>query len=180
MALDICRHLRLYFFDYTILMSFWKRQKPLGAGGDAPDFRLARLDGGEVTLAELTASRPVLLAFFKISCPVCQMTLPFLQRLHTAGKLAVYGISQNQAADTRDFLAEFGISFPVLLDPEDRYPASNAYEITHVPTLFWIEPGLKIGRVIEGWVKAEIEWLGELAGIQVIGPDERVPLLRPG
>ena len=46
--------------------------------------------------------------------------------------------------------------------------------------MFWIEPGLKIGRLIEGWVKAEIEWLGQLAGIQAIRPDERVPVLRPG
>ncbi|MGA1997607.1 MAG: TlpA disulfide reductase family protein [Bryobacteraceae bacterium] len=161
-------------------MSLWKRRKPLAAGADAPDFRLARLEGGEVTLAELAATRPVLIAFFKISCPVCQMTLPFLERLHAAGTLAVYGISQNDAADTRGFLGEFGISLPVLLDPEDRFPASNAYGITHVPTLFLIGPGLKIGRAIEGWVKAEIEWLGELAGVQVIRADERVPVLRPG
>ncbi|MGO9897196.1 MAG: peroxiredoxin family protein [Bryobacteraceae bacterium] len=161
-------------------MSFWKRRKPLEAGGDAPDFRLSRLEGGEVTLAELAAARPVLIAFFKIGCPVCQMTLPFLERLHAAGTLAVYGISQNDAADTRGFLGEFGISLPVLLDPEDRFPASNAYGITHVPTLFLIGPGLKIGRAIEGWVKAEIEWLGELAGVQVIRADERVPVLRPG
>ena len=161
-------------------MSFWKRRKPLQARADAPDFKLSRLEGGEVTLAELTAARPVLIAFFKIGCPVCRMTLPFLERLHAAGTLAVYGISQNDAADTRDFLGEFGISLPVLIDPDDRFPASNAYGITHVPTLFQIEPGLRIGRVIEGWVKAEIEWLGQLAGIQVIRPDERVPVLRPG
>jgi peroxiredoxin len=161
-------------------MSFWKRRKPLAAGADAPDFRLARLEGGEVALTELTATRPVLIVFFKISCPVCQMTLPFLDRLHAAGTLAVYGISQNDAADTREFLTEFGVSLPVLLDPEGQFPASNAYGITHVPTMFWIEPGLKIGRLIEGWMKAEIEWLGQLAGIQVIRPDERVPVLRPG
>ncbi|MGA2113955.1 MAG: TlpA disulfide reductase family protein [Bryobacteraceae bacterium] len=161
-------------------MSFWKRRKPLAAGADAPDFRLARLDGGEVTLAGLATAHPVLIAFFKISCPVCQMTLPFLQRLHTAGTLAVYGISQNEPGDTRDFLDEFGISLPVLLDPEDGFPASNAYGITHVPTLFLIGPGMKIGRAIEGWVKAEIERLGELAGVEVIREGERVPVLRPG
>ena len=162
-------------------MSFWKRRKPLEAGGEAPDFRLARLEGGEITLTELTAARPALIAFFKTDCPVCQMTLPFLERLHAAGTLAVYGVSQDDAPDTRDFLREFGLSLPVLLDPEEkRFPASNAYGLTHVPTLFWIEPGLRIGRLIEGWVKAEIEWLGGMAGVEVIRPNERVPLLRPG
>jgi len=173
-------HPWLHFFGYTNPMSLWKRRKPLAAGADAPDFRLARLEGGEVTLAELAATRPVLIAFFKISCPVCQMTLPFLERLHAAGTLAVYGISQNEPGDTRDFLGEFEISLPVLLDPEDGFPASNAYGITHVPTLFLIEPGLRIGRAIEGWVKGEIEWLGELAGVEVIRDGERIPVLRPG
>jgi hypothetical protein len=49
-----------------------------------------------------------------------------------------------------------------------------------VPTLFLIEPGLRIGRAIEGWVKGEIEWLGELAGVEVIRDGERIPVLRPG
>ena len=69
-----------------------RRQRQLsGIGTPAPGFRLARLEGGEVTLAELSAEARVLLVFFKISCPVCQLTAPFLERLHASGGLAVYG-----------------------------------------------------------------------------------------
>src|SRR5690348_5493863 len=98
------------------------------AGSRAPDFRLERLDEGESGLKELIANGPILLVFFKISCPICQFTLPFLQRIHAGGRLRVFGISQNDAEDTLDFHREFGISFQTLLDSDEAgYPASNAY-----------------------------------------------------
>jgi peroxiredoxin len=124
---------------------------------------------------------PVLLVFFKITCPVCQFTLPFLNRIHRAGTLPVYGISQNDAADTREFNQEFGIEFPVVLDSEDAgYPASNAYGISSVPSLFLVEPDGKIGRVIEGWSRKEMEWLGGCAGAAVIRQGDNVPEWKAG
>ena len=117
-----------------------RRQQPLPDTGTlAPGFRLALLEGGEVTLADLIAGGPVLLAFFKVTCPVCQMTMPFLERLHQEGGLRIYGISQNDAEDTREFNRYFGVSFPTLLDSEEAgYPASNAYRISSVPTMFLV------------------------------------------
>lgn len=150
------------------------------AGSLAPAFRLSRLEGGEITLAEIAAG-PAVLAFFKVSCPVCQMTLPFLERIHTAGVLKIYGISQNDAADTREFMRDFGLSFPMLLDSEDDdFPASNAYGISSVPTMFLVERDGTLSRVIEGWQKAEIERLGTLAGVQVLRASDHVPVWKPG
>src|SRR5260370_40812364 len=100
---------------YTETMAARRTRKLVAAGSHAPDFRLPRLDGGEMTLQELVSNGPVLLAFFKISCPVCQCTFPFVERLHGAGALPVYGISQNDAEDTREFHREFGVTFPTLL-----------------------------------------------------------------
>ena len=159
-----------------------KRQlKLLAAGSRSPDFRLARLDGGETTLGEISVRGPALLVFFKVSCPVCQMTLPFLDRIHAAGSLPVYGISQNDARDTQQFMHEFGISFPMLLDSEDcDFPASNAYGISSVPTSFLVERDGSVSRVIEGWQKAEIERLGALAGVAVFRPDDHVPAWKAG
>ena len=77
-------------------------------------------------LQDLIANGPVLLAFFKITCPVCQLTFPFLERLHTAGTLPIYGISQNDAEDTREFNQHFGVTFPTLLDPRgERLPGQQ-------------------------------------------------------
>ena len=39
----------------------------LEAGAKAPEFRLPQLDGGDISLAEIVARGPALLAFFKVS-----------------------------------------------------------------------------------------------------------------
>jgi len=159
---------------------FFRKKSPPQVGTHAPEFRLKRLEGGETTLAELLASGPALLAFFKVSCPVCQMTLPFLDRMD-AGALRVYGVSQNDAADTRAFAQEYGLRFPMLLDAEeDRFPASNAYGISHVPTTFLVEPDGTVGRLIEGWVKQDVLWLGARAGMNPIGAEDHVPEWKAG
>src|SRR5207245_7768002 len=79
---------------------------------------------------------PVVAAFFKISCPICQYAFPFLERIYKAyGKknVSIIGISQNNKKDTAGFLREFGITFPILLDDTNTYPVSNAYGLTNVP-----------------------------------------------
>ena len=48
----------------------------------AVDFSLAGLDDKKYSLAESLKEGPVLAAFFKSSCPVCQLTFPFLERVH--------------------------------------------------------------------------------------------------
>ena len=162
-------------------MAAGKQPKLLDAGSHVPDVRLKLLSGGAATLREIAARGPVLLAFFKISCPVCQLTFPFLERLHAAGTLAVYGISQNDARDTREFNEDFGVTFPILLDHEaGGFPASNAFGISSVPTLFLVEPGGAISHVIEGWRKKEMEFLAAKAGAPVFRQGDNVPEWKAG
>ena len=131
----------------------------LTAGKAAPQVRLSRMDGGDFSLEEARQRGPVVLAFFKISCPVCQYTLPFLERLYKAhrGKVAILGVSQNPKKDTAAFLKEYGITFPVLLDDTRSYPASNAYGITNVPTVFLVGSAGTIEVSSVGWYKHDIE-----------------------
>ena len=153
----------------------------LQRGSPAPDFRLPVLDGGELSLTELRSRGPVLLAFFKITCPVCQMTFPFLERLHAAGTLAIYGISQNDPDDTREFNREFGVTFPTLLDSEDSgFPVSNHYGIGVVPTLFLVDPTGTVSFVSEGWNKKDIAWLGSQSGVSVLRQSDNMPEFKPG
>jgi peroxiredoxin len=150
-------------------------------GSPAPGFRLPLLGGGEVSLADLTARGRVVLAFFKVTCPICQLTFPYLERIHQPGVLPVYGISQNDPEDTAEFNREFGVTFPTLLDSEDAgFPVSNEYGISSVPTTFIVEPDGTISRIVEGWRKQEIEWLGSQAGIVPIRPGEYVPEWKAG
>lgn len=159
-----------------------RRQRPLpDPGSRAPGFRLSRLEGGEATLAELTARGRVLLVFFKVTCPVCQLTLPFLERLQTSGTLSICGISQNDADDTREFCSYFGVTFPMLLDAEDDdFPASNAYGISSVPSMFLVEPDGVISRVMEGWNKMDMAAVGAVAGMTLFRPEENVPAWKAG
>jgi peroxiredoxin len=159
-----------------------RRQPPLlDPGSRAPGFRLRRLEGGEATLAEWTARGGVLLVFFKVTCPVCQLTLPFLERLHASGALAICGISQNDAGDTREFNTYFGVTFPTLLDSEDDgFPASNAYGISSVPSMFLVEPEGGIARVMEGWSRMDMEALGAAAGIALFRAEDNVPAWKAG
>ena len=161
-----------------------KQREILRAGERAPDFELLRLDQGRATLRDLLAGGQALLAFFKSSCPVCQMTLPFLDRIYSRrapGSFAIYGISQDDAQTTREFNAEFGIQLPVLLDTEESgYPASNAYQISHVPSLFLVGRGGAIEWSQEGFVKREFEALAALAGVHPFGPGEPVPEWKAG
>jgi peroxiredoxin len=162
-------------------MASRRHRKLLDAGARAPDFRLPLLEGGEATLHDLIANGPVLLAFFKVTCPICQLTFPFVERLHQPGTLPIYGISQNDAEDTREFNREFGVTFPTLLDTEDSgFAASDAFGISSVPTMFLVERDGTISHAIEGWLKKEIEWLGGKAGVRPIRPGENVPEWKAG
>jgi peroxiredoxin len=159
-----------------------RRQRPLlDPGTRAPGFRLSRLEGGDATLTEIAAGGRVLLVFFKVTCPVCQLTMPFLERMHVAGTLAICAISQNDAGDTREFNDYFGVTIPTLLDSEDEnFAASNGYGISSVPSMFLVEPDGEISRVIEGWNKVDMEALGGAAGITLFRPDDNVPAWKAG
>ena len=161
-------------------MAFWKRKRLLEPGARAPEFRLPLLDGGEISLGEITANGPALFVFFKVTCPVCQLTLPCLERIH-AGSLPIYAISQNDPERTREFNREFGVTFPALLDTEESgFPVSDAFGISSVPTMFLVESDGTISRVCEGWRKTEIEWLGDKAGVRPFAPTDNVPAWKAG
>jgi peroxiredoxin len=152
--------------------------------GVAPEFDLVALDGERMSLAGLLARGPVVLVFYKVTCPTCQLTFPFLQRLHSGagpGSPRVVAISQDDAAATTQFNRRFGITFTTLLDArEERYPASNAYGITNVPTLFLVEQDGRISQSFAAFEKAEMMKLGERCGVQVFNSGERVPVFQPG
>ncbi len=162
-------------------MAARREPKLLSIGSAVPNLSLERLEGGSVRLPDLTSAGPALLAFFKVTCPVCQLTLPFLDRLHAAGTLPVYSISQNDPADTSEFNRDFRLSLPTLIDDEDGgFRVSNAFGISTVPTMFLIEPGGAVSRVLEGWRKKEIEDLGRRAGTAIIRPGDNVPEWKAG
>lgn len=164
------------------LFGFGRRKKAAAAAGEkAPPFRLKSLDGSEKALDEILQAGPALLAFFKISCPVCKLTLPYLNRLSAGGKLQVIGISQDDADVTRSFLQRLEVTFPTLVDQAgEEYPASNEYGISSVPTLFLVQPGGTIERAFNGFSKRDLEEIGANAGVPIFGPEDHVPEWKAG
>lgn len=137
----------------------------LSKGRTGPDFTLNSLDGKPFSLRDTLAHGPVVLAFFKVSCPTCQYALPFYERLFQAYKnrqVTLVGVSQNDAGDTAAFAKEVGITFTLLLDGNITYPVSNAYGLTNVPTVFWIARDGEIEVSSVGWVKSEFEEVNRL------------------
>jgi peroxiredoxin len=153
----------------------------LSPGTAAPDFTLKNMDGKPFSLGEALARGPVMAAFFKISCPVCQYTLPFIERIYkayNAKNLTIVGISQNGRKDTAAFMKEYELTMPVLLDETSSYPVSNAYGLTNVPTVFWIGQDGKIEICSVGWVRKEVEDMNRLsAKVSGTGPQ---PVFRSG
>lgn len=158
-------------------------------GNAAPNFSLTSLEGKEFSLHSALKKGPVVLSFFKVSCPVCKFTFPFLQRVfkqYGDSEVTFLAVSQDDASASRDFAHEFGITFPVLPDAEG-YPVSNAYGLTSVPTFFLINPDGKVQIASEGFGKAEIEAIADaladrrnLTRAPVFRTDESIPAHKPG
>jgi peroxiredoxin len=161
----------------------------LAEGQTAPEFRLKGLDGNSYSLNSLLKRGPVVAAFYKISCPVCQFTFPFLERLHEqygGENVTILGVSQDDASDTKRFNREYGVKFTTVVD-EPPYPVSNAYGLTIVPTIFLIEPDGTIQGTCMGFGKSELEKIaGELAlqkkspAVPFFHSNEVVPAYKPG
>ena len=164
----------------------------LEAGVRAPEINLSFLDGRKFSLAETLKDGPVVLAFFKVSCPVCQFAFPYLERIFKVygqnGKFTFVGVSQDNAKDTQAFNRECGVTFSVLLDEkEKKYPVSNAYGLTNVPTVFMISPEGEIVFSSVSWSREEMQQLADrLAELnaaspaQIFPPAEKVPEFKPG
>jgi peroxiredoxin len=153
----------------------------LNTGTLAPDFTLPAMDGEQFSLKGALAKGPVLAAFFKISCPVCQFAFPFLERIYEAhgkGNVTIVGISQNDKKDTAAFIKEYGVTFPVLLDDTGSYPVSNAYGLTNVPSIFWIAPDGEIEISSVGWMKKDFDEINHKAAENTGGMAH--PLFRAG
>jgi peroxiredoxin len=156
----------------------------LSEGSAAPDFQL---DGWR--LKEALSTGPVLLVFFKISCPTCQFALPFVQRLAdscsevkkegSGESLTIVAVSQDDAKGTGQFHTHFDIRLKTLLD-ERPYPVSNLYGLRNVPTLYLIEPDGVISMAVSGFSKAHLESLGARFGGIPFREGESVPAMRPG
>jgi len=100
----------------------------MDAGQRFPDFELPDQDGKVRTLADLAGSKGlVLYAYPKDDTPGCTIEAKDFRdlgsRLREAG-FEVAGLSPDGAASHCDFIGKYGLSFPLLSDPDRSFMAS--------------------------------------------------------
>jgi peroxiredoxin len=154
----------------------------LNSGITAPEFTLPTIDGKQITLSASLRKGPVLLAFFKVSCPVCQYGFPFFERLYQAHRgenVTVLGISQDAPQEAEAFAQEFGVTFAIAVDDEAQsYAVSSAYGLTNVPTVFLISPSGAIEVSSVSWSRSEVEEINRK--LASYGRHSAPPLWRTG
>jgi len=96
---------------------------------ETPEFSAPLLNGGETSLAEYRG-KVVLLNSWATWCEPCKEEMPELQRLaedYADDGLVVLGASiDRRGADDRiaAFTKEYGVTFPILLDPTNAFAAT--------------------------------------------------------
>jgi peroxiredoxin len=154
----------------------------LDPGALFPSIALRDETGAEV-------SRPAadtVYAVFKTTCPTCELTWPFLDRIRRIGGLNVIAVSQDDAAKTAAFAARVGTRIETAFDPEP-WKASDRLGVTTVPTLFRVGASGAIEETVIGFDRARMEGLARraatLAGRPyegLLSEGEQVPAIKPG
>lgn len=129
---------------------------------------------------------PTALLFYKVTCPTCQMAAPATERFETAYPGRIVGIGQDPEEKLSAFARQYGVSYPTVEDLPP-YPASTAYGVRVVPTVFLIGRDGAILDVVESWDREGFNRvsrrLAELTGADYLPISEEgdgLPTLRPG
>ncbi len=107
----------------------------LETGSPAPEFELEAADGSMVGLTDFIGE-VVLLNFWATWCAPCRTEMPLLQSTFESFKdqgFIVLGIDFDESADlVASFGDEFGLTFPLLLDPGGKI--QQQYKVRGYPT----------------------------------------------
>jgi peroxiredoxin len=123
--------------DYRSLAGSRLNRSGLKAGAKAPDFRLPRIDGGNLSLADFHGER-VLLVFSDPDCGPCDELAPQLQELHLQRPdLQVLVVSRRDAEATRIKAAGLGLSFPIVV--QRQWEISLLYAMFATPVGYLID-----------------------------------------
>lgn len=148
--------------------------EPLHAGSEAPVIDGAP-DGTKVAI------------FFKVDCPVCQMSAPKFDELEGAYPGRILAIGQDSGADLAAFSDTFGMdAVPKRSDPPP-YALSEAFGVRVVPTMFLLDDADTVVDVVESWdregfnrITRQLAAATEAEFVPLSEEGDGLPSFRPG
>jgi hypothetical protein len=152
------------------------------ASGPFPRASLRDLEGAPRALDEAWKDGEALVLVGHRSCKTTRETLPYVDRIHRRrSRGRVLAILQDDAATARALAAEQNLELPILLE-EDPYPVAAELDLVAVPTLFAVDAGGGIVKVVEAFNRAELEAFAERFGVPppLFLPEDNAPAFKPG
>jgi peroxiredoxin len=127
-------------------------------GDRAPNFTLPTIDGKEVSLSQLRG-KIVMINFWETSCSACASEMPDIQAVFdtwSRDDLEILAVNHGErAAFVQSFIDSKGLTFPALLDSDQA--VSNMYQISTIPTTFFIDADGIIKRIKSGRFTSQSE-----------------------
>jgi hypothetical protein len=148
----------------------------IGVGEPAPAVEGVETDG-----------RPKLLWFYKVTCSTSQLAAPKANALAEAYPGSVVGVGEDPPDALESFARQYGAPSLHSVPDLEPFPASDAYGIDSVPTMFLVGPGGTVDDVVQSWdrdgynrVSAR---LAELTGsdyVEISREGDGLPAFKPG
>ncbi len=147
---------RLRALVLLVLVLFGCQRGGTLVGAPAPEFALTDLQGRAVRLANLKG-RVVFLNVWATWCEPCRAEMPAMQALYDRLRgpdfeMLAVSADQDGREGVARFVSDFGLTFPVLPDPELQ--VASRYRVTGYPETFVID---RNGRVVAHQI-GPFEW----------------------
>ncbi len=114
----------------------------------APDFTLTTLDGEQVALSDFEG-QPVVINFWASWCAPCRFEMPELAEKYedfSSAGLIILGVnvtSQDSIDGARQFVEDYSIPFPIVLDVEGI--VEELYTASSTPTTIFVD---RTGKIV--------------------------------
>ncbi len=174
--------------NYNMNIGAEQTAETFAAGDPVEDFVLKGVDGTTFNSRNVRASGLLMFVFWKAGCGTCRYSMPFLQRfqdLYAGDGFQIWGVSQENRADTLAFSNEYSLIFPQVLDED--LAVTETYRLVTVPGVYLVGPSDRILRHASAFLADEFNDMAALIAKEtgkpyspVVRPEDDAPSMKPG